>query len=101
ATESIDVVVLDMALGTDFGMDLLPSLRDNLGNALPVIIFAKNGAAVPCDEQVQLALSKSNASLDVLTEEVRDLLALRLTRPVMEVALLRFEFCTSMTSLTF
>ena len=86
ATESIDVVVLDMALGTDFGMDLLPSLRDNLGNALPVIIFAKNGAAVPCDEQVQLALSKSNASLDDLTEEVRDRLALRLTRPVMEVA---------------
>jgi PAS domain S-box-containing protein len=86
ATGHIDVVVLDMALGTDFGMDLLPSLRDDLGNALPVIIFAKNGAAVPCDDQIQVALSKSNASLDDLKEEVRDRLALLLTRPIMEVA---------------
>jgi PAS domain S-box-containing protein len=85
AAGHIDVVVLDMALGTDFGMDLLPSLRDDLGNALPVIIFAKNGAAVPCDDQVQVALSKSNASLDDLKEEMRDRLALLLTRPVMEV----------------
>jgi PAS domain S-box-containing protein len=85
ATERIDVVVLDMALGTDFGTDLLPSLRDNLGNALPVIVFAKNGAAVPCDEQVQVALSKSNASLEVLKDEVRDRLALLPRRPVMEM----------------
>jgi hypothetical protein len=57
-----------------------------MGNALPVIVFAKNGAAVPCDGQVQLALSKSNASLDDLREEVRQRLALLLTHPVKEVA---------------
>jgi DNA-binding response OmpR family regulator len=85
ADHRIDVVVLDMALGSDFGTDLLPNLRDNLGNAIPVIIFAKNGAAVPCDAQIQVALSKSNASLDVLKEEVRDRLALLSTRSVMEV----------------
>jgi DNA-binding NtrC family response regulator len=86
ASHRVDVVVLDMALGADFGTDLLPSLRDNLGNPLPVIIFAKNGAAVPCDAQIQVALSKSNASLDVLKEEVRDRLALLPRRPLKEVA---------------
>jgi hypothetical protein len=64
----------------------LPNLRDKLGNPLPVIIFARNGAAVPCDGQVQVALSKSNASLDVLKEEVRDRVAHLPMRPVMEVA---------------
>jgi PAS domain S-box-containing protein len=86
ATERIDVVVLDIALGADSGLDLLPGLRDFLGNALPVIIFANNGAGAPCDAQVQVALSKSNASLDRLREEVRDRLALLPTRPMMEVA---------------
>jgi CheY-like chemotaxis protein len=86
ASQPIDVVVLDMALGTDFGTDLLPSLRDDLGKPLPVIIFAKNGAAVPCDGQVQVALSKSNASLEVLKEEVRDRLAHLPARSFMEVA---------------
>jgi PAS domain S-box-containing protein len=85
ASQHIDIVVLDMALGTDFGTDLLPSLHDDFGKPLPVIIFAKNGAAVPCDGQVQVALSKSNASLEVLREEVRDRLVHLPTRPVMEV----------------
>jgi PAS domain S-box-containing protein len=86
ATERIDVVVLDIALGADSGLDLLPGLCDGLGNALPVIVFATNGAGVPCDEQVQAAFSKSSASLEHLREEVRDRLALRPTRPFMEVA---------------
>src|ERR1700730_13894027 len=60
ATERIDVVVLDIAIGADSGLDLLPDLRDSLGNALPVIVFANNGAGVPCDEQVQAACSKSS-----------------------------------------
>jgi PAS domain S-box-containing protein len=86
ATERIDVVVLDVALGADSGVDLLPELRDGLGNALPVIIFATNGAGIRCDEQVQLALSKSNASLGHLRQNVRDRLALLPARPIMEVA---------------
>jgi len=51
-----------------------------------VIVFANNGAGVPYDGQVQVALSKSSASLDRLREEVRDRLALLPTRPMMEVA---------------
>jgi DNA-binding response OmpR family regulator/two-component sensor histidine kinase len=86
AAERIDAVVLDMALGADSGMDLLPDLRDSLGNALPVIIFANNGAGVPCDEQVRVALSKSNASLERLREKLRDRVALLPARPFMEVA---------------
>jgi PAS domain S-box-containing protein len=86
ATERIDVVVLDIAVGADSGLDLLPDLRDSLGDALPVIVFATNGAGVPCDEQVQATFSKSSASLDHLREEVRERLALLPTRPIMEAA---------------
>jgi DNA-binding response OmpR family regulator len=86
ATEHIDVVVLDLALGADCGLDLLPDARDNLGNALPVIIFANNGARVPCDGQVQAALSKSSASLGHLTEQVRGRQALLSACPIAEVA---------------
>jgi len=85
-TERIDVVVLDIAVGADSGLDLLPDLRDSLGNALPVIVFANNGAGVPCDEQVQAAFSKSSASLDHLRDKVRERLALLPTRPIMEAA---------------
>jgi PAS domain S-box-containing protein len=86
ATERIDVVVLDIAIGADSGLDLLPDLRDSLGNALPVIVFANNGAGVPCDEQVQAAFSKSSASLDHLRDKLRERLALLPTRPIMEAA---------------
>jgi DNA-binding response OmpR family regulator len=86
ATQHIDAVVLDLALGADSGLDLLPDLRDSLGNALPVIIFAANGASVPCDGQVQVALSKSNAALGHLTEKVRNRLTPRPACPITEVA---------------
>jgi hypothetical protein len=65
-------------------MDLLPELRDGLGNSIPVIIFATNGTGVPCDAQIQIALSKSNASLEHLRENVRDRLALLAKPPIME-----------------
>jgi PAS domain S-box-containing protein len=84
ATERIDVVVLDLAIGDESGMDLLPELRDSLGNSIPVIIFATNGTGVPCDAQIQIALSKSNASLEHLRENVRDRLALLAKPPIME-----------------
>ena len=77
-------MVLDIALGTDSGLDLLPGLRNSLGNAVPVIIFANNVAGIRCGEQVQVALSKSNASLEHLKEEVRDRLVRIPTRPTME-----------------
>jgi PAS domain S-box-containing protein len=86
ATEHVDVVVLDLALGADSGLDLLPDARDSHGNPVPVIIFATNGASVPCDGQVQSVLSKSSASLGHLKEKVRDHLALLPACPTTEAA---------------
>ena len=76
ATERIDLAVLDISLGTSSGLDLLPNLRDRLGNVIPVIIFSAHGAGLACDEQVQVALSKSHASIDNLVAAVSDRLAL-------------------------
>ena len=72
-----DLAVLDMALGSDSGLDLLPQLRDIDDNAIPVIIFSAHCANLVCDAQVQAALSKSHTSIDSLLAAVHDRLALR------------------------
>jgi PAS domain S-box-containing protein len=76
ATDRIDLAVLDISLGQDSGLDLLPDLRCSLGSPIPVIIFSTHGAGVSCDEQVHAALSKMNSSLESLGAAVRDRLAL-------------------------
>ena len=76
ATDRIDLVVLDIALGEDAGLDLLPDIRGRFGQAIPVIIFSTHGVDIPCDEQVHVAVSKMNSSLDGLGAAVRDRLAL-------------------------
>jgi signal transduction histidine kinase/DNA-binding response OmpR family regulator len=75
ATDRIDLAVLDIALGEDSGLDLLPDLRGSLGNAIPVIIFSTHPGTA-CDDQVHAALSKMNSSLESLGKAVRDRLAL-------------------------
>jgi response regulator RpfG family c-di-GMP phosphodiesterase len=76
ATDRIDLAVLDISLGEDSGMDLLPDLRSNLGDPIPVIIFSTHGAGLPCGEQVHVSLSKMNSPLESLGAAVRDRLAL-------------------------
>ena len=76
ATDRIDLAVLDISLNEESGLDLLPDLRGNFGGPIPVIIFSTNGAGFPCDEQVQVALSKMNSPLESLAAAVRDRLAL-------------------------
>jgi PAS domain S-box-containing protein len=76
AADRIDLAVLDIALGEDCGLDLLPDLHDSLGEAIPVIIFSTHGAEMACNEQINAALSKTNSSLESLGEAVRDRLAL-------------------------
>jgi PAS domain S-box-containing protein len=76
AADRIDLAVLDISLGEDSGLDLLPDLRGRFGHAIPVIIFSTHGASLPCDEQVHVALSKMNSSLESLGAAVRDRLAL-------------------------
>jgi PAS domain S-box-containing protein len=75
AADQIDLAVLDIALGTESGLDLLPDLRDSRGNIIPVIIFSVHGAALACDESIQAALDKSNGGLQNLVVTVRDRLA--------------------------
>jgi PAS domain S-box-containing protein len=76
ATDRIDLAVIDISLGEDSGLDLLPDLRSSLGSAIPVIIFSTHAANMPCDEQVHATLSKMNSSLENLGAAVRDRLAL-------------------------
>jgi PAS domain S-box-containing protein len=76
ATHHIDLVVLDTSLGTGSGLDLLPDLRDNRGNVIPVIILSAQDPGLACDEQIQVALVKSSASLETLVATVRYRLAL-------------------------
>jgi DNA-binding response OmpR family regulator len=86
ATDRIDLVVLDISLGEDSGLDLLPDLRGRLGHAIPVIIFSTHGADMACDEQVHATLSKMNSSLESLGAAVRDRLALMPAQLAKEVA---------------
>jgi PAS domain S-box-containing protein len=86
ATDRIDLAVIDIELGGNSGLDLLPVLRDRTGNSIPVIIFSNHGAQVPCDGQVNSALSKMNSSLESLSAAVRDRLALLPAQPAKEVA---------------
>jgi PAS domain S-box-containing protein len=76
ASEQIDLVVLDIMLGQDSGLDLLQDLRDGRGNSIPVIIFSNQCDDVECGDQVGSALPKMNSSLESLTVAVRDRLAL-------------------------
>jgi DNA-binding response OmpR family regulator len=76
ATDRIDLAVIDISLGEDSGLDLLPDLRSSLGSAIPVIIFSTHAASMPSDEQVHATLSKMNSSLESLGTAVRDRLAL-------------------------
>jgi PAS domain S-box-containing protein len=86
AADRIDLAVLDILLGVGSGLDLLPELRDNLGNIIPVIVFSTYGEGFPCDEQVKIAFSKSSSSLESLVITVRDRLALLPARATLEVA---------------
>jgi PAS domain S-box-containing protein len=85
-TDRIDLVVLDISLGEDSGLDLLPDIRGSLGNVIPVIIFSTHSADVTCGEQIHATLSKMNSSLVSLGGAVRDRLALLPVQIAKEVA---------------
>lgn len=76
ARRQIDLVILDVGLGTDSGLDLLPNLRDVTGNVIPVIVFSTHAPSICCGDQVDSYLCKTNSSLDSLLEAVRDRLSL-------------------------
>lgn len=76
AGRHVDLVILDLALGDDSGLDLLPEFRDAVGNPIPVIVFSSHALEAPCSVQIGAALSKANSPLERLEHAVRDRLAL-------------------------
>jgi DNA-binding response OmpR family regulator len=86
ATNLIDLAVLDISVGSESGLDLLPSLHDRGGDLIPVIVFSANVEGQACDEQVKATLAKSSTSLENLLATVRDRLALVSPTPTKEVA---------------
>lgn len=77
SSSRIDLAVLDISLGTESGLDLLPYLRDGADKPIPVIIFSAVGADLASNEQVQESLAKSQTSIETLVARVRDRLAQR------------------------
>ena len=75
ANERIDLVVLDIMLGEESGLDLMPELRDRSGGVIPVIVFSVRDASLPLDPPVQATLQKSEESLRRLVILVADCLA--------------------------
>jgi len=72
-----DLAVLDLALATEAGPDLLPELRDSKGNVIPVVVFAAAGANSADKAQKRAALTESLTSIERLVATVRERLASR------------------------
>jgi PAS domain S-box-containing protein len=71
AASHFDLAVIDLALDSSSGLDLLPELNDSSGAAIPVIVYSAHGANPVCAMQVQAVLTKSRASIDSLIEILR------------------------------
>jgi DNA-binding NtrC family response regulator len=82
----VDIVILDVALAGESGLDLLPELRDRFGKPIPVIVFSCCGTGGVSDERVQSELLKSSVTIESLAALVSERLRLAAQRPVMEIA---------------
>jgi DNA-binding response OmpR family regulator/nitrogen-specific signal transduction histidine kinase len=85
-TNHFDIALLDVSLGANSGLDLLPDLRKEGGDPIPVVVLSAHGISIKCDEQVQVVLVKSQASLKSLVEIVCDRLTHKSARTSKEVA---------------
>jgi len=65
-----NMALLDLALGSDSGLELLADLRDTDDIVIPVVIYSAHGANQICDAQIQAALSKSETPIDILLKTV-------------------------------
>jgi PAS domain S-box-containing protein len=75
ASNHIDMALLDISIGATSGLDLLPDLRNDGVNPIPVIILSAHEKVVASDGQVEVVLTKSQASLKSLVELVCNRLA--------------------------
>ena len=86
AANSVDLAVLDISLGSESGLDLLPSLLDRSGDAIPVIVFSVNVDGQTRDGQIQATLAKSGTSLENLLATCVTVWRSRLSPVTKEVA---------------
>ncbi|WP_331040753.1 ATP-binding protein [Allosphingosinicella sp.] len=75
ATRHFDLAILDLALGSECGLELLPELRKDKGCSMPIVIFTAQDATPELEGAADVVLTKSKASLDQLTATVRSLIA--------------------------
>jgi PAS domain S-box-containing protein len=75
-TGAIDLAVLDIAMGVESGLDLLPQLHETQGKGTSVILFSAHGYSPQPNDDVHAALSKSSDTLASLVTMVRERLSL-------------------------
>lgn len=68
-----DLVILDLLLGQDSGLELLPDFRKAYGSSVPIIIFSSQDATPEISKAVDAVLTKSRADLPELVATVRSL----------------------------
>lgn len=75
ATQTPDIVILDVALPDGSGLELLPDLLLADGTAIPTIIYSATDVLPEVRGQVDAVLVKSRRSLPNLAQAIRRLLA--------------------------
>lgn len=75
ATQSPDVVILDLSLADGSGSELLPELLRADGSAIPTVIYSANDIPPELEEQVDAVLIKSRRSLGSLARAIHRILA--------------------------
>lgn len=75
ATQSPDIVILDLSLPDGAGSVLLPELRRADGSAIPTVIYSALDVPPELERQVDAVLIKSRRSLDSLARAIHRILA--------------------------
>jgi PAS domain S-box-containing protein len=84
--QHFDLAILDVAVGANSGLDLLPELHGGDGKPVPVIIFSPRTAAGETNPQRESTRNKTCLSLTDLVAAVHDRLQLRSLRTTKETA---------------
>lgn len=74
AEQDFDLVILDLALPSGSGVELLPDMRNAIGQPIPVVIFSAFESGPDLARRVEATLTKSKASLHNLVDTVEMLI---------------------------
>jgi signal transduction histidine kinase/DNA-binding response OmpR family regulator len=70
-TSDFDLAIVDLDMDNGLVAEALPHLRDQKGNAIPVIVYSTDGANPIHAQRVKEALAKTRGPLDSLVELLR------------------------------